>query len=671
MSLMPQSPRGSGPPHIRLNSGTQEARTDDNSPPAVRPSTARTTSARSLTQPIRPTTAPQSPGLVSPTAPGLYSNADIAASAELLLPPRKLKTRPYRDESPQRSPSAMSRRTSWSSDMTGDSRGPFASPFDDSRAPSRAGSEEDLNTQTVSEKFNILPSAGLLLFPEDVEKDDYLHNPDPNEKEQRDCDIFTRRGMVNVGGLAFLALGLLALFVGYPVLTFVDKMTKPEKGPCTGNPLCIQGKQNEPILSNIRKGLIDPDTPLEAMTRISVTGKKQKLVFSDEFNVDGRTFYDGDDPYFQAVDIWYGATQDLEWYDPDAAWTQNGTLVFEFARHDNHGLKYRSGMVQSWNKLCYKGGHLEASISLPGKGNVSGFWPGFWTMGNLARPGYLGSTEGLWPYSYDDVCDLGITANQSSYDGLSYLPGMKLPACSCSGEDHPSPGTSRSAPEIDAVEGSVHFLGPGETNAVGVVSQSFQAAPFDIWYQPDYDYVEVYDTSVTMMNAYKGGPFQEAISGLTNLNNDWYDGNQYQTYGFEYKPGKKDDAFITWYVGADKTWSMKAPGTRPNGNIGQRIIPEEPMTIIANSGMSNSFAAIDVPTIEKNLPSLMAIDFIRIYQDEDQENDDDFMTCDPPGYPTTEYIRKHPNAYMNPNLTDWKSTGFDWPKNTFVDGCKM
>jgi hypothetical protein len=220
MSLMPQSPRGGGPPHIRLNSGTQEARTDDSGPFAGRPSTARTTSARSLTQSTRPTTAPHSPGMFSPPVPGgVYSNADVAASAELLLPPRKLKTRPYRDESPVRSPSAMSRRTSWSSDMTHDSsRSPFASPFDDSRAPSRAGSEEDLNTQTVSEKFNILPSAGLLLFPEDVEKDDYLHNPDPNEKEQRDCNIFTKRGFANVGGLALFAIGLLCLFIGYPVL---------------------------------------------------------------------------------------------------------------------------------------------------------------------------------------------------------------------------------------------------------------------------------------------------------------------------------------------------------------------------------------------------------------------------------------------------------------------
>lgn len=36
------------------------------------------------------------------------------------------------------------------------------------------------------------------------------------------------------------------------------------------------------------------------------------LAFSDEFEDDGRTFYDGDDAYFQGVDIWYGVTQDLE-----------------------------------------------------------------------------------------------------------------------------------------------------------------------------------------------------------------------------------------------------------------------------------------------------------------------------------------------------------------------
>ena len=71
----------------------------------------------------------------------------------------------------------------------------------------------------MSEKFNIMPSAGLLLFPEDVEKDDWLHTPDPNDRDKMQwSDLFSKRGLVNVGGLAFITLGLLVLFIGYPIL---------------------------------------------------------------------------------------------------------------------------------------------------------------------------------------------------------------------------------------------------------------------------------------------------------------------------------------------------------------------------------------------------------------------------------------------------------------------
>lgn len=163
--------------------------------------------------------------------------------------------------------------------------------------------------------------------------------------------------------------------------------------------------------------------------------------------------------------------------------TNDGTLELRFDAFKNHGLNYRSGMVQSWNRLCFKGGLIEASISLPGRGDIVGFWPGFWTMGNLGRAGYASTTEGMWPYSYWDKCDHGITKNQSQTDGLSFLPGMKLPACTCRGEDHPTPGKSRSAPEIDALEATVAAIGPDHSNMVGSVSQSVQMAPFDIWYQ--------------------------------------------------------------------------------------------------------------------------------------------------------------------------------------------
>jgi beta-glucanase (GH16 family) len=136
-------------------------------------------------------------------------------------------------------------------------------------------------------------------------------------------------------------------------------------------------------------------------------------------------------------------------------------------------------------------------------------------MGNLGRPGYLSTTEGMWPYSYHDGCDAGITANQSSVDGISFLPGMKLPGCTCKGEDHPNKGKARSAPEIDAVEATVGAIEDGKI--VGLVSQSAQVAPFDLWYQPNYEFLELYHPEFTSMNSYRGGYFQQAISGYVSV----------------------------------------------------------------------------------------------------------------------------------------------------------
>ncbi|MCJ1372418.1 hypothetical protein MMC20_003642 [Loxospora ochrophaea] len=657
-------PNPSAPPHIRLNSQQDDLPT--NAALSNRPlGPIRQDSSRSLV-PQRP---PTSSSLRNQTSANqLYTNA-AAESAQSLLPPSRSRARRFRDDesqsgSPPDPSGVSSRRTSWSSDgASRDSRVYGSNPFDDSRAPSRAGSDdENVNTQTVSEKYNILPSAGLLLFPEDVEKDDWLHNPDPNEKPDRRCDIFNKRAAVNLGGLAFLLAGLLFLFIGFPVLTFTQEYVDPPD-PCDSDPDCINiGKIS--LLKNQRTGLIDPDTPQSAMTKTAVDGTKLQLMFSDEFNTDGRTFYPNDDPFFTGVDLWYGVTRDLEWYDPDAITTQNGVLEIRFDAFQNHGLNYRSGMLQSWNQMCFQGGHLEAAISLPGRGDTIGFWPGFWSMGNLGRPGYAATTDGLWPYSYDNVCDAGITKNQSSIDGLSYLPGMRLPACACDGEDHPGPNlTSRSSPEIDVIEASVGYLGPGQTNAIGSVSQSVQFAPFDIFYAPDYNYVEVYDDSITAINNYRGGPFQEAASGLTNLNNDWYDGNQYQTYAFEYTPGK--EGAITWFVGDQKTWTLDARAMRPNGNTGQRIIPNEPMALIMNFGMSPGFSDLNLTGIGPLLPATMRFDYVRLYQDPNAEA----TGCDPPDHPTAEYITNHPVAYQNPNKTLWEDTPYSWPKNSLVDGC--
>jgi len=109
-------------------------------------------------------------------------------------------------------------------------------------------------------------------------------------------------------------------------------------------------------------GLIDLDTPKDAYIVHSWNDPSQKmrLVFSDEFNVEGRSFYPGDDPYWEAVDLhyWVGGdsceyqkilvnplqqTNNMEWYDPEAITTKSGSLVITLSQKETHNLHYEGG----------------------------------------------------------------------------------------------------------------------------------------------------------------------------------------------------------------------------------------------------------------------------------------------------------------------------------------
>ena len=313
------------------------------------------------------------------------------------------------------------------------------------------------------------------LFNDEKEADDEMHMPNANDDRTfrpKLKDYMNRGAIAPCLGLVIMIFGIIALFIVLPVLRYAGLAVLPDSRPPI-DPALFVNNNVYPLLKNVRQGLIDPSTPQSAMTRKAVDGSDLQLAFSDEFNTAGRTFYPGDDPFWTAPDLWYGSTQDLEWYDPDAATTLGGTLNLVLDKFENHNLQYRSGMLNSWNQLCFKGGALEVSVSLPGPSGTPGLWPGVWTMGNLGRPGYKASTDGVWPYTYAG-CDVGITPNQSMTDGTSFLPCQRLPSCTCDGQDHPTPGTGRGAPEIDVFEASVD-----DNNRIGVVTQSYQVAPFD------------------------------------------------------------------------------------------------------------------------------------------------------------------------------------------------
>ena len=174
------------------------------------------------------------------------------------------------------------------------------------------------------------------------------------------------RGWGNTLVLLLLLISLLGVFIMLPLGLALSKEAMDRKAaqeqkngynstnpPTTTIPTTPGGRS-----------VIDADTPLAARKRTSLYGETWRLVFSDEFNQIGRTFYPGDDPFWEAVDLHYWLTNDLEWYSPDMITTDGGSLKITMDKIPTHHLNYRSGMLQSWNKLCFTGGLLEGKARL-------------------------------------------------------------------------------------------------------------------------------------------------------------------------------------------------------------------------------------------------------------------------------------------------------------------
>ena len=196
----------------------------------------------------------------------------------------------------------------------------------------------------------------------------------------------------------------------------------------------------------VNAGWIDEDTPESLRTTTSlVDGTTYHLIMSDEFNVPHRSFADGDDPTWTALDKSdddYSASGggSLHFYNSstvrttpdgmltissvidDTSWTLYDPLKKEWKEETKH---FKSGMIQSWNKFCFTGGIIEVDVVLPGEPDIGGLWPAVWMLGNLGRATYEGSTNNLWPWSYDK-CDrkkqesqVISACNQANHFGLN------------------------------------------------------------------------------------------------------------------------------------------------------------------------------------------------------------------------------------------------------------
>ena len=132
-------------------------------------------------------------------------------------------------------------------------------------------------------------------------------------------------------------------------------------------------------------------------------GLPYTLVMSDEFEREGRRFGEqAGDPRWTAVSRNDDTNNNLAYFTPDAVTTRLGALEITATNTGFRDATYASGSVQGWNKFCLQGGIVDVSYTLPGDPGVPGVWPGIWMMGNLGRATFTLSTEGLWPWTYNE-----------------------------------------------------------------------------------------------------------------------------------------------------------------------------------------------------------------------------------------------------------------------------
>lgn len=174
-----------------------------------------------------------------------------------------------------------------------------------------------------------------------------------------------------------------------------------------------------------------------------------------------------------------------------------------------------------------------------------------------------------------------------------------------------------------------------------------------------------------IVNSYTGEYTQQSFSGVTPTNQA---GVQYLAndsagifteYAVEYEPGH--NGYIHWEASGKPAWRLTAEqlAADPVAGIAARPVTPEPLYILANLGVSQNFGT---PSWDGLVwPSAMEIDWIRVYQAGEAK-----VGCDPPDYPTADYIARHQEAYTNPNLTVWGEGdggyGALWPRNRLNPG---
>ena len=395
---------------------------------------------------------------------------------------------------------------------------------------------------------------------------------------------------------------------------------------------------------------------------------------------------DGEDSKWTALDKNDYTNDALHFYKSENVETVNGVLKITTNLKDNDYKAFnektkkfymdtkhvQSAMIQGWNKFCITGGIVEFSAKLPGKGSIGGLWPALWLLGNLSRATFVGSSDWVWPFSYD-VCDPE-KMQQQEINACRRVSHYGLPK-----------GVGRGAPEIDILEAMGGEKGalPNTPIQRPYFSSSLQIAPGVsknrpvLMHQPSeghwYEGLEYGgDGNTTALNPFFYGvtlvhkprefTYQsDAISANTQIDQSYF--NSQNIYRVEWEPPTpgQNDGYIRWYVNGDFVFGIKGESL----NITGTSIPSEPMYMIINTAVASSWG-FPVPCPDgcscecyecnnpdcacalpvgycDNFPSYFEIDYVRVWQAVNETKHQ--LGCSTKDRPTETFILAHEERY--------------------------
>ncbi|OMJ21035.1 Beta-glucan synthesis-associated protein SKN1, partial [Smittium culicis] len=181
--------------------------------------------------------------------------------------------------------------------------GYYRSNFYDSNYPSTA----TIDQTSIVSRFEIMPPRKETLFNRRL-SDDFIEPENLNNRQKSSFKskfaAFFSSTTLNRAALILTALLVIMVFLVPIIITQTKKKSKAAYDP-TGLSLFSKmdyeyiamaknsSSKGQPLVPKVLP--VDPETPASAEFFTNINGEKLKLVFSDEFNTDGRKFGPGQD----------------------------------------------------------------------------------------------------------------------------------------------------------------------------------------------------------------------------------------------------------------------------------------------------------------------------------------------------------------------------------------